>query len=49
MAVYTKITKKDISSLVADYQIDKIDKLQGIKKGIETHNSSISSKKSLSS
>ena len=38
MAVYTKITKKDISSLVADYQIDKIDKLQGIKKGIENTN-----------
>lgn len=32
MAVYTKLIKKDISSLINNYQINKIEKFQGIKK-----------------
>ena len=38
MAVYTKLIKKDISSLINNYQINKIEKFQGIKKGIENTN-----------
>ena len=38
MAVYTKLIKKDISSLINNYQINKIEKSQGIKKGIENTN-----------
>jgi len=38
MAVYTKIDNKDVLSLGADYNIDKITKFDGIKKGIENTN-----------
>ena len=38
MAVYTKLIKKDISSLINNYQVNKIEKFQGIKKGIENTN-----------
>ncbi|MDA8831477.1 homoserine kinase [Candidatus Pelagibacter bacterium] len=38
MAVYTKLIKKDISSLINNYQINTIEKFQGIKKGIENTN-----------
>ncbi|MDA7453794.1 homoserine kinase [Candidatus Pelagibacter ubique] len=38
MAVYTKLIKKDISSLISNYQINKIEKFKGIKKGIENTN-----------
>ncbi|MDC1344967.1 homoserine kinase [Candidatus Pelagibacter ubique] len=38
MAVYTKLIKKDISSLINNYQINKIEKFKGIKKGIENTN-----------
>ncbi|MDA7446444.1 homoserine kinase [Candidatus Pelagibacter ubique] len=38
MAVYTKLVKKDISSLINNYQINKIEKFKGIKKGIENTN-----------
>ena len=37
MAVYTKISKRDVSSLVNDYQINEVKKFQGIKKGIEIY------------
>jgi len=38
MAVYTKLTNKDILSLSKSYPIDKINKFEGIKKGIENTN-----------
>ena len=38
MAVYTKLTNKDILSLGSNYQIGKIVKFEGIKKGIENTN-----------
>jgi len=38
MAVYTKINNKDVLSLGADYNIDKITRFDGIKKGIENTN-----------
>ena len=38
MAVYTKINNKDVLSLETDYNIDKITKFDGIKKGIENTN-----------
>ncbi|MDC3407832.1 homoserine kinase [Candidatus Pelagibacter ubique] len=38
MAVYTRLIKKDISSLINNYQINKIEKFKGIKKGIENTN-----------
>jgi homoserine kinase type II len=38
MAVYTKITNKDVFSLSNEYKIDKVIKFQGIKKGIENTN-----------
>ena len=38
MAVYTKLTNKDVLSLSNNYQIDKVIKFQGIKKGIENTN-----------
>ena len=38
MAVYTKITKKDLFSLCNDYKLGKITKSEGIKKGIENTN-----------
>ena len=38
MAVYTKITNKDLLSLSHDYKIGKIIKFEGIKKGIENTN-----------
>ena len=38
MAVYTKINNKDVLSLGTDYNIDKITKFNGIKKGIENTN-----------
>ena len=38
MAVYTKLIKKDISSLINNYQINKIEKFKSIKKGIENTN-----------
>ena len=38
MAVYTKLSNKDILSLSSDYQIDKVIKIEGIKKGIENTN-----------
>jgi len=38
MAVYTKINNKDVLSLGANYNIDKITKFDGIKKGIENTN-----------
>ena len=38
MAVYTKLTHKDSSSLSSNYQIDKVIKFEGIKKGIENTN-----------
>jgi len=38
MAVYTKLTNKDILALNDNYQIDKVIKFKGIKKGIENTN-----------
>jgi homoserine kinase type II len=38
MAVYTKINNKDILVLSKNYNIDKIIKFEGIKKGIENTN-----------
>ena len=38
MAVYTKITSKDVLSLGNYYKIGKIIKSEGIKKGIENTN-----------
>jgi len=38
MAVYTKLTNKDFLMLINNYQIDKIIKFEGIKKGIENTN-----------
>jgi homoserine kinase type II len=38
MAVYTKLTNKDILSLSSNYQIHKVAKFEGIKKGIENTN-----------
>ena len=38
MAVYTKINNKDILSISSNYNIDKITKFKGIKKGIENTN-----------
>ena len=38
MAVYTKLTNKDILSLSNAYQIGKVIKFEGIKKGIENTN-----------
>ena len=38
MAVYTKIDNRDILSLGNHYDIDKITKFDGIKKGIENTN-----------
>ena len=38
MAVYTKLNNKDILLLSNNYQIDKVIKFGGIKKGIENTN-----------
>ena len=38
MAVYTKINNRDLLSLSNHYDIDKITKFEGIKKGIENTN-----------
>jgi len=38
MAVYTKLTNKDVLFLSNNYKIDKVIKFQGIKKGIENTN-----------
>ena len=38
MAVYTKINSKDLLSLSRDYNLGKIIKSEGIKKGIENTN-----------
>ena len=38
MAVYTKITIKDVLSLSNDYKIGVVTKFEGIKKGIENTN-----------
>jgi homoserine kinase type II len=38
MAVYTKLNNKDVLLLSNNYQIDKVIKFQGIKKGIENTN-----------
>ena len=49
MAVYTKITNKDLLSLGNKYNIGKIIKSEGIKKGIENSNYLIkTNKKNLS-
>jgi homoserine kinase type II len=45
MAVYTKLNNKDILSLSKGYQIDKINKFEGIKKGIENTNYLLKTKK----
>ena len=45
MAVYTKLTNKDILSLSSSYQIDKVIKFEGIKKGIENTNYLLKTKK----
>jgi len=45
MAVYTKLTNKDILSLSSGYQIDKVIKFEGIKKGIENTNYLLKTKK----
>ena len=46
MAVYTKIDNKDILSLGKNYEIDKIIKFEGIKKGIENTNYLLKTNKS---
>ena len=38
MAVYTKLSNKDVFMLSNNYQIDKVIKFKGIKKGIENTN-----------
>ena len=38
MAVYTKISNKDVRLLSNDYRIDTVTKFEGIKKGIENTN-----------
>ena len=45
MAVYTKITNKDVVSLGNTYGIDKITEFKGIKKGIENTNYLLKTKK----
>jgi homoserine kinase type II len=45
MAVYTILTNKDILSLSSNYQIDKVIKFEGIKKGIENTNYFLKTKK----
>jgi homoserine kinase type II len=45
MAVYTALTNKDILSLSNSYQIDKVVKFIGIKKGIENTNYLLKTKK----
>ena len=45
MAVYTKLINKDILALCKDYQIDKVIKFTGIKKGIENTNYLLKTKK----
>ena len=45
MAVYTKLTNKDILSLSSAYQIGKVIKFEGIKKGIENTNYLLKTKK----
>ena len=45
MAVYTKLNNKDILSLNKGYHIDRIDKFEGIKKGIENTNYLLKTKK----
>ena len=45
MAVYTKLINKDILALCKDYQIDKVIKFTGIKKGIENTNYLLRTKK----
>jgi len=44
MAVYTKINKKDISSINREFKIEKIINFKGIKKGIENTNYLLKSK-----
>ena len=46
MAVYTKIDNKDVLSLGKNYEIDKIIKFEGIKKGIENTNYLLKTNKS---
>ena len=38
MAVYTKISKKDVNNLFKNYNLGKIIKFIGIKEGIENTN-----------
>jgi len=45
MAVYTKLTNKDIHLLSDSYQIDKVNSFKGIKKGIENTNYLLKTKK----
>ena len=45
MAVYTKINKKDISSINNQFEIEKIIQFKGIKKGIENTNYLLKTKK----
>ncbi len=46
MAVYTKINKKDISSINNQFEIENIIDFKGIKKGIENTNYLLKTKKS---
>jgi homoserine kinase type II len=45
MAVYTKINNKDVLSLSNNYNLDKITKFEGIKKGVENTNYLLDTKK----
>ena len=45
MAVYTKISKKDISIINRQFEIEKIISFKGIKQGIENTNYLLRSKK----
>ena len=45
MAVYTKISSKDINLINSKFDIDKIKSFQGIKKGIENTNYLLKTKK----
>ena len=45
MAVYTKINKKEIISIIKQFKLDKTTKFQGIKNGIENTNYLLKTKK----
>ena len=45
MAIYTKLDKEKISSILSNYELGNIKKFQGIKEGIENTNYSVETEK----